>query len=182
MFNEGTFFPPATGSFQTTFGGGDSGGNSWGEFDIGIIKLSPNGSNRIYATYLGGSGNEMPQSIICDPQGNLIVAGRTNSQNYPVKPAGNIIGTGGNFDIIVTKLNATGGLAYSTYLGGNQSDSGFSIACDSSDNAYVAGSTLSSNFPTANAFQSTNGGGSADAFVSKLNTTGLGLVYSTYLI
>ena len=52
--------------------------------------------------------NEMPQSIICDPQGNLIVAGRSNSPNYPVKPANNLQGTGGGFDIIVTKLNAAG--------------------------------------------------------------------------
>ena len=99
VFSGGSF-PVSPGAFQTNFGGG---GGGWGAFDIGIIKLSPNGSNRMYATYLGGSGNEMPQSIICDPQGNLIVAGRSNSPNYPVKPANNLQGTGGGFDIIITK-------------------------------------------------------------------------------
>jgi hypothetical protein len=52
-------------------------------FDIGIMKLSPDGSQRIYATYIGGSGNEMPQSLIVDPQGQLVIAGRTDSPNYP---------------------------------------------------------------------------------------------------
>ncbi|MBK6635541.1 MAG: hypothetical protein IPG38_15700 [Chitinophagaceae bacterium] len=52
-------------------------------YDISIIKFSANGSNRLYATYLGGSGNEQPHSMICDAQGNLIIAGRSNSKNYP---------------------------------------------------------------------------------------------------
>jgi hypothetical protein len=122
VFSEGSF-PVSPGAFQTSFGGGDNGGSSWGAFDIGIIKLSSNGSSRIYATYLGGNGNEMPQSIICDPQGNLIVAGRSNSLNYPVKPANNLKGSGGGFDIIVTKLNASGGgLVGSMRIGGKESD------------------------------------------------------------
>ena len=202
MFNEGTFFPPATGSFQTTFGGGDSGGNSWGEFDIGIIKLSPNGSNRIYATYLGGSGNEMPQSIICDPQGNLIVAGRTNSQNYPVKPAGNIIGTGGNFDIIVTKLNATGSaLIGSARIGGTENDGAniddypngagsllrnygdearSEVNLDNAGNIYLASCTRSNKFPTVAAFQGSLAGGQ-DGVILKLSPDVSTLLFSSYL-
>jgi hypothetical protein len=70
MFGGGIAFSgdqnfPTPGAFQTSFGGG---GGGWGAFDIALIKLSPNGSNKLYATYLGGSGNEMPQSIICDPR------------------------------------------------------------------------------------------------------------------
>ena len=103
----GTGFPTGVGSFQTNFGGGDNTG-LWGAIDIGIIKLSPNGSSKIFATYLGGSGNELPQSLICDPQGELIIAGRSNSPDFPTKPSGNLNGKGGLFDIIVTKLNAAG--------------------------------------------------------------------------
>jgi gliding motility-associated-like protein len=116
----GTGFPVSPGSFQTSFGGG---GGGWGPIDIGIIKLSPNGSNRIFATYLGGSGNELPQSLICDPQGELIIAGRSNSSDFPTKPANNLNGAGGLFDIIVTKLNAAGnGLIGSKRIGGSADD------------------------------------------------------------
>ena len=91
-----------------------------------------------------------------------------------------------NGDAFVTKFNAAGSaLVYSTYLGGGDSDHGESIAVDSAGNAYVTGSTLSTDFPTVNAFQSTFGGGnsgeSGDAFVTKFNAAGSALVYSTYL-
>ena len=65
----------------------------------------------MYATYIGGSGNEQPHSLVVDGAGNLIVAGRTNSSNYPVTGSG-LIGTGGGYDIVVTKLNAS---RYSAY-------------------------------------------------------------------
>ena len=85
-------------------------------------------------------------------------------------------------DAFVTKLNAAGSaLVYSTYLGGSGDDDGNGIAVDSSGNAYVTGYTDSTNFPTANAFQAAFGGGSGDAFVTKLNAAGSALVYSTYL-
>ncbi len=90
---------------------------------------------------------------------------------------------GGSFDAFVTKLNPTGtALVYSTYLGGTSEDFGEGIAVDTAGNAYVTGSTTSTNFPTtAGAFQTTYGGGDYDAFVTKLNPTGTALVYSTYL-
>src|SRR5204863_6336 len=80
------------------------------------------------------------------------------------------------------KLNPTGtALVYSTYLGGSDFDTGVGIAVDTSGNAYVTGRALSTNFPTtAGSFQTTLGGG-GDAFVTKLNPTGSGLVYSTFL-
>src|SRR5690606_13222687 len=76
-------FPTSVGAFQTTFVGGPGGG-SMAPFDIGIIKLTPNGGNRVYATYVGGFGEDQPHSLVCDPQGNLVIAGRTNASNYPV--------------------------------------------------------------------------------------------------
>jgi hypothetical protein len=118
VFGQG--FPISTGAYQTNYGGGSAGCFSSG-FDIGIIKLSPTGTSRVYATYIGGSGNEMPMSLIVDPQGELIVAGRTNSANYPTTGAS--VGTGGSWDIIVTKLNAAGtGLIGSRRIGGTGDD------------------------------------------------------------
>ena len=67
-------------------------------------------------------------------------------------------------------------LVYSTYLGGNGGDEGRSIAVDASGNAYVTGDTASTNFPTANPLQATNGGGTSDVFVAKLNAAGSSLV------
>jgi hypothetical protein len=72
-------------------------------------------------------------------------------------------------------------LVYSTYLGGDSGDEGFGIAVDASGNAYVTGTTASSNFPIAVGFQTTLGGGEYDAFVSKVNAAGSALLYSTYL-
>ena len=198
VFSGGSF-PVSPGAFQTNFAGG---GGGWGAFDIGIIKLSPNGSNRMYATYLGGSGNEMPQSIICDPQGNLIVAGRSNSGDYPVKPANNLKGTGGGFDIIVTKINASGnGLVGSMRIGGSESDGAniddypngagsllrnygdearSEVNIDNAGNIYLASCTQSGNFPVVSPFQGTKGGGQ-DGVVLKLSPDVANLLFSTYL-
>ncbi|MES2773710.1 MAG: PKD domain-containing protein [Bacteroidota bacterium] len=117
----GLGFPVSTGAFQTTFGGGTNTGEDAIGFDMGIIKLSSDGSQRIYATYVGGAGNESPQSLIADAQGNLVVAGRTTSGNFPVTRP--LIGTGGGWDIFVLKLNPTGtGLVGSIRIGGISDD------------------------------------------------------------
>ena len=124
-FGEG--YPTSPGAFQQTFQGGvDEDRN--GPYDIAIMKLSADGTNRLYATYLGGSGNEQPHSMMCDAGGNLVIAGRTNSPlpntsgtAYPVTTPFN--GTPGGYDIVVTKLNATGsGLIGSIRIGGNADD------------------------------------------------------------
>lgn len=195
----GGAFPVSPGAFQTNFAGG---GGGWGAFDIGIIKLSPNGSNRMYATYLGGSGNEMPQSIICDPQGNLIVAGRSNSSDYPVKPANNLKGPGGGFDIIITKINAAGnGLVGSMRIGGSESDGAniddypngagsllrnygdearSEVNIDAAGDIYLASCTQSGNFPTVSPFQGTKSGGQ-DGVIVKLSPDASNLLFSTYM-
>ncbi len=204
----GSGFPTQTGAFQTSFQGGVNSANTGG-FDIGIIKLSPNGNNRVYATYVGGSGNEQPHSLICDNQGNLILAGRTNSGNYPLFPAGDL--PGGGYDIVVTKLNATGtGLIGSRMIGGsgndgvniepdrngvnslqqNYGDDGRSeVNLDAAGNIYVASSTQSpgnaqgqGRFPvTAGAFQSTYGGGLQDGVVLKYNANLSSLLFASFL-
>jgi hypothetical protein len=170
-------FPTTVGALQTT-----SGGSS----DAFITKLNPTGSALVYSTYLGGSGGDASYGgIAVDAAGNAYVAGTTESLNFPTTPGAFQLARGCcGGDAFVAKLNPTGsGLVYSTYLGGGNSDGANGIAVDAAGNAYVAGATLSINFPsTAGAFQPICGGGGAwDAFVTKLNPTGSALVYSTFL-
>jgi len=145
-----------------------------------VAKLNSTGSALVYSTYLGGSNEDVGTGIAVDSSGNAYVTGYTTSTNFPtVNPLQ--VSNGGGYEAFVSKLNAAGSaLVYSTYLGGSGSDAGGGIAVDSSSNAYVTGYTNSTNFPTANPFQASNGGG-YDAFVSKLNAAGSALVYSTYL-
>ncbi|PYP19022.1 MAG: hypothetical protein DMD54_03995 [Gemmatimonadetes bacterium] len=140
-----------------------------------------------YSTYLGGGSHDEGNDIAVDAAGNAYVTGSTRSIDFPTT-AGAFHTTfhgpaSGSFpDVFVTKLNSTGsGLVYSTYLGGNGEDLGRGIAVDAAGNAYVTGRISSNDFPTTTgAFQAASGGG-GEAFVTKLNPTGSGLVYSTYL-
>ncbi len=153
-----------------------------GIFDAFVTKLNAAGNALVFSTYLGGSGGEDVRDIAVDSQGNAVVTGITGSSNFPT--ANPIQAAyGGTVDGFVTKLNATGtAFVYSTYLGGSNFEVAYGVAVDTAGNAYVAGYTESTNFPTANAIQSTHGGsGSSDAFVAKLNAAGSALVYSTYL-
>jgi gliding motility-associated-like protein len=128
----GAGYPSSPGAYQTTYGGGVVEENTNG-FDISIFKFSPNGSRRLYATYLGGSGNEQPHSLITDPRGNLVIAGRTNSTNFPV--ISNNLGPGGRNDIILAKLSPDGSaLIGSTKIGGS-GDDGLNISGRSVVNA-----------------------------------------------
>ena len=142
-----------------------------------------------YSTYLGGSGQDSGLGIAVSAHGDAFVTGLTTSPDFPTKPDGAKIGPGGSVDAFVSKLDAAGQLVYSTYLGGSNDENLYStfdiysgIAVNSAGNAYVAGLTTSPNFPTTpGAKQPNYGGGSADAYVTVLNTTGNALVYSTFL-
>lgn len=154
----------------------------------------------VYSTYLGGSGNDDAWAISVDAAGNAYVVGGTNSSDFPTLNAlqGAVGGPVSKYTMFITKFDSSGQLVYSTYLGGDggygngiDGDFGNAVAVDASGNAYIAGSTSSSNFPTTlGAFQVSNGGAcSRDpggrnpcvrAFVVKLDTTGK-LAYSTYL-
>src|SRR5207249_1753489 len=116
----------------------------------------------VYSTYLGGNDIFADQGygISVDAAGNAYVTGVSLSTNFPTTAGAFQTTFGGPYDAFVTKLNPTGsGLVYSTYLGGNDSSQGSGIAVDASGNAYVAGFTASTNFPTtAGAFQTTFGG------------------------
>jgi hypothetical protein len=135
-----------------------------------------------YATYLGGSLDDAGNGIAVDPDGNVYVVGSTGSSDFPL-PGGSKSTPGGGEDVFVAKLNSTGTtLLYSAYLGGNVDDHGAGIALDGSRNIYVTGDTASTNFPvTSGAFQTTYGGGIADAFVAAIKADASGLLYASYL-
>lgn len=149
-----------------------------------VSKLAANGSALVYSTYLGGIGGGNGNGIAVDASGDAYVTGTTNSTNFPTMNAFQRAFGGGDCDAFLAEINPTGSaLVYSTYLGGSGPDFANAIAVDTSGNAYLTGTTSSSNFPTANALQPTYAGGGyfGDAFVTKFNTTGSALVYSTYL-
>lgn len=168
-----TNFPTTVGAFQTTF---------IGLQDAFVTKLNPTGSGLVYSTYLGG--DSAGGDIAVDTVGNAYVVGNTASTSFPTTFGAFQTTAPGNGDAFVTKLNALGSaLVYSTYLGGSSGgETGFGIALDSAGSAYVTGDTGSSDFPTtSDAFQTAFGGGSLDAYMTKLNAAGSALVYSTYL-
>ncbi|HEY2964385.1 MAG TPA: SBBP repeat-containing protein [Pyrinomonadaceae bacterium] len=173
-------FPVTGGAFDTTRAG----------LDAFVTKFTPDGLSLVYSTFLGGAGREQGQGIAVDINGNAYLTGITESFDSPFTSAyegfpvtAGAFQTKGSYDAFVTKLNPKGsGLVYSTYLGGSAGvDRGWAIALDDAGNAYVTGDTASSDFPISNAIQATFGGGSTDAFVTKVNATGSGLVYSTFL-
>jgi hypothetical protein len=153
-----TDFPTTPGAFQTAYGGVQ---------DAFVSKLNASGSALLYSTYLGGSGEDESNGIAVDNSGDAYVIGETQSTNFPIlnplkkrlmKPN----------DAFLSKLNHSGSaLVYSTYLGGSGKEFGSGIALDGAGNAYVTGSTASTDFPTVNALQPTYGGGANDAFVAK---------------
>jgi uncharacterized repeat protein (TIGR01451 family) len=166
-------FPTSAGAFQTTFAGGDA---------LFVAKLNPQGTALVYSTYINGaSGN----GIAVDSSGNAYVTGEASTLNFPTTPGAFQTEPYG-FDTFVTKLNATGtALVYSARFGGNFDDFGRAIALDAAGNAYITGWTVclapTCTFPSVNAFQPNYAGGYNDAFVTKINSLGSALVYSTYL-
>ncbi len=189
----GTSFSTTAGAYQTTYGGGNSYASQLN--DAFVAKLNPAGSGLVYSTYLGGGGGASGSGIALDSSGNAYLTGYagasfpTTSGAYQTKFRGrgqNNAGLGSN--AFVSKLNPSGSaLVYSTYLGGNggSGDRGTGIALDSRGDAYLTGSTDSTNFPTTSGAYQTSPPGtgvlSSTAFVAKLNPMGSALVYSTYL-
>ena len=155
----------------------------------------PQGARNIltYSTYLGGSSNDTVHAIAVDLQGNVYLAGETVSPDFPVtagafqRQHAGVPGNDCSFetgcyvpDAFITKLDQSGKIVYSTYLGGSSGDIAYGIAVDASGNAYVSGTTSSPNFPvTAGAFQTSPSSNSSHVFVAKLNPSGSALVYAT---
>lgn len=177
-----TNFPTTSGVFQGSLPNGST-GNAF------VTKISADGSTLVYSTYVGGKGEDAGNSIALDASGDAFVTGGTSSTDFPV--------TSGVFqstcksctgtlvdNAFVFELNPTGSaLTYSTYIGGTGSDEGLGIALakDSSGDVVIAGKTSSQDFPTMNPLQGYLSGSTTSGFVTKLNSSGAALVYSTYL-
>ncbi len=153
-----------------------------GNNDAFLTKIDSGGGNILFSTYLGGSGDDAANDIAIDPtDGSIVIVGTTASSNFVTAHPIQASYGGGLSDAFVAKFTADGSVnQFCTFLGGSGDDEGNGVAIDSSGNVFVTGSTDSTNFPISNPFQTNNAGGK-DAFVSKLNSTGSLLVYSTYL-
>jgi uncharacterized repeat protein (TIGR01451 family) len=166
-------FPVTAGAVQTVYGGGPADGF--------VARLTPTGSAVAYATYLGGAGEDSAKRISLDGTGIYIAGSTTSATGFPVVSALQSALAGG-IDGFVTKLNLAGTtVLYSTYLGGSGDDAIFALGVDDSGNAFVAGSTSSTNFPIGNALQPVYGGGDGDGFLTKLGAGPPILLFSTYL-
>lgn len=167
-------FPVTPGAFDTSHNG---------SYDAFVIKLNTNGTGLAYATFLGGSNSDEGHDITVDEAGNSYVTGETYSSNFPSTSGAfdNTYNGGYPGDAFVIKLNNAGtSLVYSTFLGGSYPDRGYGISIDNAGNSYVTGYTFSPNFPTTpGAFDTSRD--SHDGFIVKLNASGTGLVYSTFL-
>ncbi len=274
MFVGGTVFaagyPTSTGAFQVSFNGGN--------IDMGITKYTADGTSLVYSSYIGGSSNEIPHSLVVTPNDELVILGTSNSSNYPISASAfqtvmqggtgtTWAGYGFNYslgcDIVVTKLNAAGtaivgstflggtgndglnegsllhfnygdafrgeiingmngeiilasttssgdfpvtgnapqgslngpsdavlvqlnsnlsNVLFATYVGGSDRETGNSVQLSSTGQMYLAGGTLSADFPeTAGGFHSSYQGGDADGYVARFTPNGSTLLAATYI-
>ncbi|HTO14229.1 MAG TPA: PKD domain-containing protein [Edaphocola sp.] len=199
----GAGYPVSLGALQATYGGGIGGNNFGIDCDISISKFNAVGNNLIYSTYVGGSCNEMPHSLVVDANNNLIISGKTCSNNYPTTTNAYDTSFGGGFDIVISKINATGtAMIGSTYFGGTGED-GVNISpnfytqtslkhnygddarseviVDKQGNIYLAGSIRSADITLpSNAMKSIKGGDQDGLFI-KFNPTLSNLIYGTLI-
>ena len=136
-----------------------------------VFKLNPTASSLVYSTFLGGNDNDIGNGIAIDKYGSVYVTGFTQSTNFPTTSSAFQIVNDGSFDVFVSKLNISGSfLEYSTYIGGSAYDNARAIAIEKSGNAYITGSTNSSNYDiTPGVIQTVYSGGGSDCFVSKID-------------
>jgi hypothetical protein len=163
---------PTLSAFQAAHGGGLQ--------DAFVAKFTSTGT-LAYSTFLGGSQDDFARGIAVHPLGSVYLVGTTFSGDFPLLNA--VQGTlSGTSDAFVANLSSAGNsLVYSTFLGGSAQEYGHAIAVDVAGAAFVAGQSVSTDFPSVSAVQATYGGGASDAFVSKLAPGGSSLQYSSYL-
>jgi hypothetical protein len=166
-------FPVTAGAIKSSLSGSS---------DAFLSRLSADGSTLVFSTLLGGSSGDLVRGVVVDGGGVSTVLGTTDSSNFPVTPGAWDTTLGGSSDAFVSRINATGtALVYSTYLGGSAGDTGEGIAAADGGTVIVTGSTSSNDFPTTPGAWDTTLDGNSDAFVTKLDATGTGLIFSTYL-
>ena len=190
-------FPITSGPFQFNFGG---------TIDVGILKFNTDGTSLLYGAYFGGSGAEVPHSLVVTSTNELVILGTTGSSNMPIAGTafdnsfnGGIVTSplgGMNFDsgsdLFLAKISANGNiLRASTYIGGSNNDGlhlattriknyGDTYRGDVFDNVYVASTTLSNDFPVVSAIQASFAG-EQDAVIFKMSSNLSTMMWSTYL-
>ena len=195
-------FPTTTGCFDSTFAGGTLSDLSQGlgviynfGSDLIVSRFSEDGSSLLASTYVGGSLNdglnlspvlkynyadEVRGEIFIDQDDNCLVTTCSYSADFPVINAIQDSLAGG-LDGVAFKMDPSlSNLQWSTYLGGSSDDASFSISLDNNQNILLGGGTQSQDFPISNALQATYNGGSADGFITKIHSSGLNLLHSTY--
>jgi hypothetical protein len=171
-------FPVTPGAFQTSLNTNES----YPFADAFVTKLSANGSDLVYSTYLGGTGSDGGVSVTVDAAGNAYVLGGSSSDDFPITPGAFQLTHHGEGDGFVTKLNPAGSaLVYSTYLGGTDDEGAGGIAVDTAGNAHVTGFTRSTDFPTTLGAYQTVLNSDHGAYIAKFAPNGSYLAYSTYL-
>jgi len=208
----GDNFGATSGAFQEHYAGGDGSEGTIPQttnpynFDVAIMKFDNVGKTVMYATYLGGAGDEQPHSMVCDNQGNLVITGRTTSQNFPAVPSATLPRSTSGFDLFVTKLSADGSSAIGSQRIGGTGDDGVNfrpkyvapldgtqelrlnygddgrgeVILDAASNIYIVTCTKSTDFPMKGAFQATNRGGQ-EGVIIKLSADVSTLLASSYL-
>jgi hypothetical protein len=159
-------------------------GSNAGSFDVFVTKISSDGSTLEYSTYVGGSGDDSGNAIAIDGSGNVFVSGGTSSLNFPTTTGSAQKTLGGALDAFVFELSSSGGsLTYCTYLGGSGDDvaNGIALAGDGSGDTFIVGSTASTNFHTTPSAVQSTFIPTHDGFMTKLNSSGTTILYSTYL-
>jgi hypothetical protein len=170
-------FPTTPGAYDRTFGG---------ESDAIVLKLSHDGRQLLWSTFVGSTADEYAEAVALDRAGNPVVSGFTLSANFPTTPAAYDRVFGGDWDCFVAKLSAEGSeLIWSTFLGGTLVDYADALFLDAEDDVVVTGTTESPDFPTTpGAFDASFNGGSCpggDGVATKLDRSGSDLRWSTFL-
>ena len=182
-----TSFPITGSAFQPSLATAGQGNSGFDAFMTKLDTTRAGAASLLYSTYLGGSHLDVGNGIAIDPgcaaACNVYVVGSTLAINFPTQNAFQKAPASAQ-QAFVTKFNSSGGVTYSTYLGGNTAngseDLGFAIAADASGDAYVTGRTDSTNFPVFRSFQGINGGGVGDAYLTIFDPSGK-LLLSSYL-
>ncbi len=171
--NADTGFPVTPGAFDTSLSG---------QSDAFVTRLNPAGNALVYSTLLGGGSGDIAQALALEPSGQATLTGVTSSSDFPSTPGAFATASQGPSDGFVARLNSTGSaLVFSTFLGGSNGEVPQGLALDGSGTAFVAGVTSSGDFPVTPGALDTTAQGSSDVFVTRLDATGSGLLYSTLI-
>jgi Beta-propeller repeat len=168
-------FPTTSGAYQTHLNGD--------QLDAFVSELNTTGTVLLHSTFLGGMEWEFGNDVRVDGSGNVYVTGESYSDDFPTKNGAFQRTKRGDSDAFVTKFNPTlSSLVYSTFVGGSGYESSYAIFLDSSQNAYIAGYTDSTDFPVLNPTQAHfHGGSNSNGFAFTLNSTGSALLFGTYM-